>query len=189
MQIVGKTSEPGAQHAPAIEETHATDRAARDAPDVNLNGAFRGAMLVICAFMVLKLTLPEFIPGCASYSWPSTKGTIRRFVMRQKQEKRFINHVATAEYTYEVDGIAYEGDRIQAGEISAADRSRVTWVEDWLKPGTEVEVYYNPSEPKRAFLVRGPEWRIAGGVVFGGIAMLVGVYWLRPLLSYWRRRA
>jgi hypothetical protein len=65
----------------------------------------------------------------------------------------------------------------------------VTWVEDWLKSGTEVEVYYNPSEPKRAFLVRGPEWRIAGGVVFGGIAMLVGVYWLRPLLSYWRRRA
>src|SRR5262249_42415137 len=84
MEIVGKTPEPGAKHAPATEETPATDRAARDAPDVNLNGAFRGAMLVICAFMVLKLTLPEFIPGCASYSWPSTKGTIRRFVMRQK---------------------------------------------------------------------------------------------------------
>ena len=48
-------------------------------------------------------------------------------------------------YTYEVDGVTYQGDRLTLGTFSSSGLARRTTAE--YPVGSEVKVHYNPLSP------------------------------------------
>ncbi|WP_257300849.1 DUF3592 domain-containing protein [Haloarchaeobius sp. FL176] len=100
-----------------------------------------------------------------------------------------VEYYPRIEYEYTVDGQTYEGWRVYAatdldkeqGELRGRDfdsESAAQNVLDRFPSGSEATVYYDPSDPSQAFLVP-PEFdrlTVLGGVAFGGLFALVGLY-------------
>ena len=109
-----------------------------------------------------------------SFSWPSTKGKILRSKVAEGGKNSFGTKVAKIKYTYNVVGRSYTSNRICIGgdlynsltPEKAYDRAQR------YSEGSEVDVYYNPYNPKQAVLERIEESSLAGIIV--GVLMMVG---------------
>lgn len=58
-------------------------------------------------------------------------------------------------YRYEVDGQAYQGDRIQAGTFGMTSGDSLRRFGDRFPEGQQVQVYVDPADPANAVLVPG----------------------------------
>ncbi len=113
--------------------------------------------IVIIAFALLLLwslvKLFHYIMlAKASESWPSTNGTILSNELgTSRSDKGRSTHYAKVHYRYNVDGRDYTS-RIKGYHMSAA--GDFAFVND-NQPGKDIEVFYNPTNPKQATLQTG----------------------------------
>lgn len=83
-------------------------------------------------------------------------------------------------YRYEVDGVAYEGNRLQPGTFGMTSGDSLKRFGDRFAEGKVVPVYVDPDDPRTAVLVRG--WSSVATLLcvlsglFGVVVMI-----LRPL--------
>lgn len=86
---------------------------------------------------------------------------------------------ADIQYTYELNGHEFQGDRVFFGAMSTSERRQVFDLLLKYPKGTAVSVYYDPADPSQSVLepgIHGANWFLPIlGAVFGvvGLAFIV----------------
>jgi hypothetical protein len=113
-----------------------------------------------------------------STSWPFVQGTITNsWVETQEHEdddgSKTITHFPRWEYEFVVSGMTYTSQNISFGGTGGSNRELDA--REGLKQyqiNSQVQVFYNPSNPDDAVLVPGTQGTMAL-VIFGGILALI----------------
>ena len=113
-----------------------------------------------------------------STSWPSVEGTITRAWVETHEHEdddgsKTITHFPRWEYEYIVSGSTYTSENISFGGI-AGSRHEFD-AREGLKQyplNSEVQVFYNPSNPEEAILVPGTQGTMKT-VIIGGVLALI----------------
>jgi hypothetical protein len=91
-----------------------------------------------------------------SKRFPTTWGRVTHSeVTTRHGSKGGVTYGADIHYSYAVDGVSHEGDRLMFGQSSSSNRK---WAQDNVKArpvGAEVKVWYDPHDPSRAVLLTG----------------------------------
>jgi len=88
--------------------------------------------------------------------YPTTLGSITHSEVTVHHGDDSTTYGVDVKYDYEVDGRAYEGTRYRYGQWKSSDNSAKKIV-DSLPVGTEVDVFYNPTDPGDSVLRAGIE--------------------------------
>jgi hypothetical protein len=89
--------------------------------------------------------------------WPSTTGTVTSSQVLPVKVRGGTIYRATISYTYEVQGVSYEGRRVQVledGETSDLAQRTI----DVFSVGRVVSVYFNPDDASEALLIPGSDF-------------------------------
>ncbi len=146
-------------------------------------------IFVLLACLFVALWISDLRKARATRSWPTTTGRILHArVSRYEGYVRggggyhtYYDPAVTYEYT--VDGTTYQGKRIAIGTgYSTQARNAVKRRISAYHAGKEVQVFYDPADPKQAVLEHG----IEGGVmllILAGITLVV----VAALMLPWNR--
>lgn len=112
--------------------------------------------LVVMIFNIVLIA--DVVRGRAAAGFPSTPGTIasadiESHMSSGKDAQRMYS--ANVQYTYQVNGTTYTGDRIRHGGMSSSDSSQANADVARYTPGSAVTVRYNPVNPADAVLESG----------------------------------
>ena len=109
-----------------------------------------------------------------SHSWPVTKGIITEANIKTKEDEEYgTTYIPIVRYTYDVDGMGYEGKRIAFGsDMAFGIRKKAVEYLAAYPVDAEVSVYYNPEKPNEAVLQQVAQ-RTAVGIVIGIILLVV----------------
>jgi hypothetical protein len=95
----------------------------------------------------------EFL-GRRSAGWPATTGTLTQAEAVGVFSGGSARYRVDVDYTYEVNGRPYRGDRLTSGDAYFRDLRSAQSALRGLEPGRPVTVYYNPADPTRSVLRR-----------------------------------
>lgn len=122
-----------------------------------------------CAGVIFMVVWSAFVlvfDGVLAWQWyrqlealsfPQTPGKIvKSSVETHRGNKGGSTYSIEVEFTYEVNGVKYTGDRYRAATMSSSDRGVFELVKT-LRPGTKVDVYYRPERPQESLLKPGLE--------------------------------
>lgn len=148
-----------------------------------------GALFAAAGAWLLPRGLDVVAEGRASVAWPEARGTvIRSEVVRERATRRRngTNRVAYRDraeirYRYEVDGVAYEGDRVRVVDY-ASRRNRLRLSDPAADTaqryplGAEVTVRHAPADPARALLEPGLDLKTSQPLLYalGLFALALG---------------
>ena len=138
-----------------------------------------GALFLVVGLGVAVQSVRTSRKVQAAQLWPSVKGRVTKSVVERSGGKNRV-YRAKIRYTYSVAGYELEGRRYAlGGELDTSNRARAEGRCAKYPEGSEPEVYYDPSNPKDACLVRVQEGRgftmlIAGAFAAVGAALLSG---------------
>lgn len=112
-------------------------------------------------FMPLYIGYQEVKGAFASSNWPFVYGTITHSEVKITEErvsgstttKRNYSYQPEIKYEYYLDGMPLIGERVRFGGVS--NRQIAENLVGIYKPGDEVQVYYNPDNPKDSVLEPG----------------------------------
>ncbi len=118
----------------------------------------------------------------ATEQWPTVAGSVlsahidqqRRVSRNQGHTHTHISYKPVVEYTYEVNGQAYQGNRVAPGSGMSYDYATAQGMLSRYQPGQQATVHYDPVDPSQAVL----ETKAKGGVammIIGGLFLLIGV--------------
>lgn|GEM_PF-1207750 len=125
--------------------------------------------------------------------WPAVLGTIQELRLEESGAGEDgatpgTQYRIRAGYSYEIDGVSYEGTRLTVYDWVYRNEERAgAWLTSrGLAPGARVPVYYDPEEPERALLVPGIPWNrlevILGLLLLGVLPVAVVVFSVVDLL-------
>lgn len=128
-----------------------------------------GVLLTMAGLVLLSLHFHDIWIGYRSQSWPSVAGqTVSSEVLYLKGATTG-SWCCVVEYVYEVDDVKYSGRSRGTGGLSREEA--MTMADIKYVKGSSVNVYYDPSDPKRSVLEPGIRWT---GTEWGGFYMIVG---------------
>lgn len=141
--------------------------------------------LFLCALgavMVVK-GLRQSSRARQTRSWTATTGRIlesRVELLRAADEEGPARHAFVIRYAYEARGRPQESDQVWIGSATASmsedPGSPRRWVERF-PAGTEVQVWFDPADPRQAVLVRDvPPAQVTATVVVGAALVAIGLF-------------
>lgn len=108
--------------------------------------------------------------------WPSVVGVLHEEGIEGSRE---LSYTTMVRYSYSVDGVTYEGDRLSAWYMMVTHNLRALLKLQFRlierHEGANITVFYNPREPQKSYLVV-PGWRsvvVVVGLFFGSVALLI----------------
>jgi hypothetical protein len=105
-------------------------------------------------------------------SWPTTPGTITQLsVQEDSGGEGGTTYMVKLLYTYRVDGVLYEGNRLAFGYSGSSNRQAQQEIHRKLNDAKEVSVRYDPSDPAVSCLSFG----LHGSIRF---ILLFSIIWL-----------
>jgi hypothetical protein len=109
--------------------------------------------------------------------WPSAPGRVKSSRISYESSTEKTNGMPYVVYVYEVNGRKYEGSVIVPGDLTIAGNDYAAKIVARYPAGTNVSVYYNPSNPEDAFLERysssdAGDWPLLIG---GNVLITIGV--------------
>ena len=110
-----------------------------------------------------------------SQSWPSTKGIVAAAKVVESGSGSDIEYTPEVEYAYSVLGKDYFSSRIEICPHNEDTRTAAEAVVENFPSGSHVEVYYDPTQPEFAVLVRGNREAPAFDRGMGFILILIGI--------------
>lgn len=169
---------------------------------MSANASLRPPLGLTIAWLVLlglflsafAAALASMYEGWQSHSWQEVPGRItdqhserarskRGQTNQQRRDRAVYLHLA---YSYQVDGVDYEGDRIEPGTFGMISAANQRAYADRFPVGSEVSVYVDPQDPQRAVLVRG--WSFVTTFLCAISAFLgVGSWIIHVLRKHWRQ--
>jgi Protein of unknown function (DUF3592) len=146
----------------------------RRSPQENLFRSFIGVLVGLGIGGAIAYNFVEnTLPGFASSNWSETKGVIKSLNVEQWWGSRSGKSIQIkVVYTYTVDGKQFWSKRIRFPESTdgcdaAFQNKELT---DRYREGSTQTVYYDPSNPARSCLVKGPRYFYV--FLFGGLSAL-----------------
>lgn len=129
----------------------------------------------------------EFRGGVKTKDWPATPGRIIESEIetrsnsshaRGRTARRDTDYSVSIRYSYEVAGQKFEGQRLQYGNKSHDKHSMAKQEQSLYPAGKEVQVFYDPRNPKSSVLLKGigTTWLAMGlgfmALVLGSVTMI-----------------
>lgn len=92
----------------------------------------------------------------SSLKWPSTEGQIISSTISKstRDEDGCCEYELHVRYSYQVDGMVLEGNRLRVRSDSSQFLSHVEKKQAEYPVGARVKVYYDPEQPDRSVLIR-----------------------------------
>jgi hypothetical protein len=169
------SSAPAAQPAAAPESSFTE----------NLKGLGYCLFALVGGLVLLGWQWNSRAGASATLQWPTAEGKIVSSEVEQKEvyRRKRIRTVfdPQIQYSYEVDGKAYTGHRIDYYEDQASENEQTAIAVSSKYPaGEDVKVYYNPQDPASSLLEPGVtgsnatwSWAMIG---LGGFLTLIGLF-------------
>jgi hypothetical protein len=88
-------------------------------------------------------------------TWPTAPGTITRLEVHENSDSDGSTYEVKVQYTYTVDGVAYEGSRLAFGYAASSGKDAHDEIHRKLKEAKTVAVRYDPSDPSVSCLSFG----------------------------------
>jgi hypothetical protein len=139
-------------------------------------------LLGVGAVMILG-ALRQSARGRETRGWTRTSGRIvdaRVEELPGPAEEGGPRFRAVTRYSYEARGRAYESEQVSVGSSpteTTSDRSEAQRQVDRHPAGREVEVWFDPADPRQAVLVRGvPRAQIVAAALVGIALVGVGLF-------------
>ncbi|MBB2494914.1 DUF3592 domain-containing protein [Aquipseudomonas ullengensis] len=140
------------------------------------------SLALLAAIYVSAVMLSSAIYLRLIWHWPSTTGQLIRQEVATFGGKEYVqsqqNYLAKVEYTYEVDGQRYTGNRLSPWKVMASANARIVLQAQMqgidIDSAGGVTVYYNPRKPTKSYLIRS-------GPIKQTVTLLAGV---APLIAY-----
>lgn len=134
-----------------------------------------GALLTMAGLVLLSLYFCGIWIGYQSQAWPSVAGqTVSSEVIYLKGSTTG-SWCCIAEYVYEVDDVKYSGRSRGTSGLSREEARTMAYIK--YAKGSSVNVYYDPSAPRRSVLEPGIRWT---GTEWGGYYIILG-----PICFFW----
>lgn len=141
-----------------------------------------GEIFLLVGVAVGAVIVWQLIKGMRSKNWPTALGVVTdaQVSMHYDDEGTRMYKPEVA-YRYDADGLEYNGNKRTFGEYSSSNRRRAEKIVGQYRPGSQVQVYYNPEDPGVAVLEPGTSWVLAIFLLFPvvfigiGLAVLLGL--------------
>jgi hypothetical protein len=150
-------------------------------------------MFALCIFGAITTVMQsrDVLTGIASLSWPETSGTITKWKVEPDYGGPTASSASrvflTCEYRYIVGDTEYTNSRVASYPLSNSDINRIGYS---VSEGSVQKVYYDPTNPKIAVLVRGWKcWMLLIGCAFfiGPLAIILALWKSRGnILGLWK---
>ena len=113
-------------------------------------------LLVVLGVFLYRRNKQANAAKAAAQSWPHTTGMVLSSSVQARHSDNSTTYYPVVVYSYEVDGKAYQGQTIKAGDqfMSIRVTGQAEATVNRYPPGKRVMVYYNPENPKEAALER-----------------------------------
>jgi len=112
--------------------------------------------LVIFGIFLYRRSQQGQVAKQAAQSWPGTMGTVLSSSVQSRRSGNSISTYPVVVYQYQVNGQAYQGQTIKAGEqffnVRIMGEAQATAAR--YPVGAQVMVYYNPANPQQSALER-----------------------------------
>ena len=143
---------------------------------------FLGGVFAVIGIGLLVFGLRQRQKAKATEKWPTVNGNIVSARIEQQthtersQGRTYTrtSHTPVVEYTYEIGGKAFQGNRIFPGSGLSYDLNTAQGILNRYQPGQTATVHYDPTDPTQVVL----ETNAKGGVVFfiiGGVFLFLGL--------------
>jgi hypothetical protein len=141
----------------------------------------RWLALLSCALgaAVILLGLRQAARGRETRGWSHAAGRVLSSRVEEEhggaEEQGYPRWRFDVRYAYEVRGRTYESGQVWYGSSSAPASQDRAWHQQWadrFPAGGEVDVWYDPADPGRAVLVRGPPRGELAAYLAVGIALV-----------------
>lgn len=123
-----------------------------------------------------------FLEARSSSTWPSVLGTITRAQVGETEVQRYFADVT---YSYRIRGTEFTGSRIRASDGEYSVRDGAVQAIGELQVGQQVNVYYNPADPRQSVLQAGAGFQEYALLLVPVAMFCVGLWSFRLL---WRTR-
>lgn len=126
------------------------------------------AGMIFLGFVLLIIGFQDYKEGMSSTSWPKVEAVI---TYSSAEDSHDSTSVARIEYSYEVNGLTYKGDRIYAESFDTGmSRKNAEELANKFPVGRRGPVSYDPKNPKNSLLLTGVGSNIwlpfYGGIIF-----------------------
>ncbi len=148
-----------------------------------------GVLFLIVGIVVTLIGRSMLHEAGESENWPSTSGVIEASTVVQSREydsskkKSKTVYRANIDYTYQVDGKKFYGDKISFGGTTT-DRKAAYKLTSKYPKNAQVSVYYSPDEPENSVLEPGKTWLtyipFGSGILFAFVGVCLT---LKPVLK------
>lgn len=111
-----------------------------------------------------------------SEAWPTVEGrVVRSEVDHSTDSEGGDSYLPQIDYTYTLDGMQYENDRVRFGENSYSFRRQAEAEVERYPVGRRVDVYYEPGNPENSVLEPGATLGSYLGVCLGAMFLGIGL--------------
>jgi Protein of unknown function (DUF3592) len=145
--------------------------------------------LVSEIFLIVGVILGGFLfwqvlKGLKAKNWPTVSGKVAdsKVTMHYDDEGDRM-YGSFVSYLYNVDGLAYNGDKRSFGDYSSNNRQRAEKIVARYMPGTDVKVYYRPDDPEDSVLEPGTNMVMVLFLLLPAVFLVVGVLGLLGVLG------
>ena len=118
-------------------------------------------VLIIAAMYFSAVGLFGLVTQMRVLNWPMTTGRLSKRTLASMGPRMLAEDEqfeADVEYSYQVSGTSYDGDRLSPWQLLASFnlKSLVKWQMKGITEVSdgEVEVYYDPAAPEKSFLIK-----------------------------------
>jgi hypothetical protein len=105
----------------------------------------------------------------ASASWIRTTGHVLKVQVIDDNDEGTATYSIRIQYRYRARGMQFESSRLSYQPTSGLLFSDALTMIQGVRAGTEIDVYYNPRNPRQAVLVRGADRNGVIGVIVIGM--------------------
>jgi Protein of unknown function (DUF3592) len=126
------------------------------------------AGIIVLGFVLLFIGFQDYKEGMRSKNWPKVEAVI---TYSSAEDSHDSTSVARIEYSYEVNGMAYKGDRVYAESFDTGmSRKSAEELASKFPVGRRGPVSYDPKNPRNSILITGVGSNIwlpfYGGIIF-----------------------
>lgn len=141
--------------------------------------------LVLCAVGAVAIVagLRQSTRGKETRGWTRTHGRVVAAYVEEipgPAEEGGTRYRPVVRYAYEARGHAYQSEQVSVGlspVSTSTDRDEVRRSVEPFPAGRDVDVWFDPGDPRQAVLVRGvPQTQVVAGVVIGIVLIGIGVF-------------
>lgn len=146
----------------------------------NIRKKTAGKIVLVVGIGFLAWSGYTYSKASASSGWPSTQGEVVVSMVDKTTQTTNSNvkwiYQPILKYDYEIDGVAYSGDRIRFTSFSISHKKEHKAKREIsaYPVGKSVQVFYNPQNPSDSVLETGVGSRVYMGFGVGILMLFVG---------------